>query len=97
VARIHIGTETESPGAWKFQITISEDPAPPREITARLAWPDYNHWTNGSVPPAHLIEQIARFLAAQVPHADLPSSFDAAAIRRKYPALDEYLAERLAG
>ena len=96
MAHIHIGTETESPGAWQFHITVIHEPAIQREITARLAWPDYNHWTNGSIPPAVLIEQITRFLVAQLPHEDLPNSFDAAAIRRKYPALESYLADRQA-
>lgn len=95
MATIQIGTETEIPGAWQFEVTITQGDTPTRHITARLAWPDYNHWTGGSIPPASLIEHITRFLVDNTPPDHLPTTFDAAAVSRRHPALAEYLNDQL--
>ncbi len=95
MASIQIGTETERPGAWLFDVALTPEGEPTRQITARLAWPDYDHWTSGSVSPARLIEHITRFLVEHTPPDEIPDAFDAAAVRRKHPALTEYLSNHL--
>lgn len=95
MATITVGPEREVAGAWEFQITIDATGAPPHTCTARLAWPDYDHWTSGSIAPATLIEHIARFIADTRPRDDWPTAFDAASVRRRYPQLTQYLNDNL--
>ena len=57
----------------------------------RLSWVDYEHWSHGSSTPARVIEALFEFLCARQPAMEIAPSFDAAAVRRRYPEVARVL------
>ena len=93
---VRVTTETEADRGWWFAIQLESGEAPARMLQMRLDWSDYEHWTRGKTPPSVAAEALLRAALSLGDAADLPDEFDAAALRRRLPGIDERVRAMLA-
>jgi hypothetical protein len=95
---IDILSEREMPSGWVFEVgVIATDGALVRS-EVRLSFADYNLWSpDGTAAPAAVAEAVVAVLLTKEAVRKLPTSFDAATLRRRYPEADEAVAARVRG
>jgi hypothetical protein len=75
---------------------VGPGPAGPTEHEVRLSWADYEYWSHGSASPAAIVDLVLRFLLEQDdPWLELRPTLDLARVRRRWPAVDAYMATRV--
>lgn len=94
--QVVITTETETERGWWFDARITPHAGPARSVRLRLDWSDYEHWTRGKTAPSVAAEALLRAAITLGDANLLPDSFDAAALRRRLPGLDERVRASLA-
>ena len=91
MASVHVGTETETPRGWAFEVRVVDDAGTGRDHVVELGWADYDLWCGGTEPPADVVAALLAFWLEREPAAALRDRFDAALIRRRHPEVDEAL------
>ena len=88
-AHIHIRSEAEVPGGWRYVVEIERAEGAATAHRVRLSWVDHNHWT-GERPftPSHVVQKLLECLLEVAPAVDLPDRFDASTARRWVEGLD---------
>lgn len=95
MAIIEIRSEEDVLRGWRYRVLFDAAQGPPREHVVFLSWADYEYWSGGRHPPSHVLHRLLELLAERQGERPLPPSFDAAAVRRWFPALDRELPARL--
>lgn len=94
--QVEILSERELPNGLAFQASVVDEGRArglARLIEVRLHWADYNLWSvDGADPPERVAAAVVRFAASRAAVAELPESFDAASLRRRYPDADSEIA-----
>ncbi len=91
MAEIDIQTEQESGRGWVYQAAIDRL-GHRTEHTVTLAWVDHELWSGGRVAPSKVVEALIAFI---IEHGrEVPSTFDAATVRRWIPEVDRDLPGR---
>ena len=94
--QVEILSERELPNGLAFRASVGDEGparAAARLVEVRLHWADYNLWSvDGADPPERVAAAVVRFAASHGGVADLPDSFDAAALRRRHPDADSAIA-----
>ena len=91
---IEIGTETESPTHWQYQVRVFAD-GRTHQYQVMLSFQDYDLWSRGRVPPSRVVHAAMRFLLARESAEQIMPRFDCAVIRRYFPEVDRELGELL--
>jgi hypothetical protein len=91
VAKIEIQTEEETGRGWVYLAGVELE-GRRSEHTVRLAWVDHELWSGGRVPPSRVVESLLGFLIER--GREVPAQFDAAAVRRWFPDVDQELPGR---
>jgi hypothetical protein len=95
MTRVQVVNETEDRSGWSFQVRIAGDaPAKPLLRTLRLSWADYGLWSaDGADPPHAVAVAVIRFLLSRAALSELPASFDASTVRRRFADADDAIPE----
>lgn len=93
---VEVKTEEEVGRGWRYVVGVVRD-GRASDHTVNLSWADHEHWCGGRCAPSRVIEALVRFVAEQEASGgrEIPASFDAATVRRWYPAADMEVAGRL--
>lgn len=91
---IVIGTETEGPNHWAYEVAV-RDPQGERCYRVTLGWADYDLWSHGRVAPERVVRAVFVFLLQREPAADILPRFDCSLVRRYFPEIDKALPELL--
>jgi hypothetical protein len=90
MAEIQIGTETEGPNQWVYEVTVF-DAGRRHAYRVTLGWSDYDLWSHGRVAPQKVVEAVFAFLLRHEPAADILPRFDCSLVRRYFPEIDREL------
>ncbi len=74
---------------WSFLVRVESGAEHDSTHTVRIDWADYDRWTGGRVPPAHVAEGLVRVTLQGTPPHRLPRTIDASRLRRERPDLDQ--------
>ena len=89
---VEVLSEQEFDGGWSFELRIGNDDGAGVTRTLRLAWADYDLWSNdGSDPPHAVATAVAVFLVSRITVADLPATLDASTARRRFHDADQQI------
>lgn len=91
---IDVQRERETPRGWSYDVVRTASDAV-SEHAVTLSWSDHDHWSGGACAPSRVVEMLLGWLAEEHPEFGWPARFDAAAIRRRFPDVDETLGRRL--
>lgn len=87
---IHIGTETEGPNNWSYEVQVrDEDKTHDYRVT--LSWQDYDLWSHGRVAPEKVVRAAFEFLLQREPASSILPKFDCSLIRRYFADVDREL------
>lgn len=92
---VTITTEVDTPNGWSFQVEVRQQEAPPRSITLRMSWADFEHWSGGTIPPSDVARAVVELAIDRKPEAVCLGDFDAAMLRRWFDGADEALRAQL--
>ncbi len=85
---VEVVSEQEFEGGWSFELRFGDGAGVTR--TLRLAWADYDLWSNdGSDPPHAVATAVAVFLLSRITASDLPATLDASTARRHFHDADD--------
>ncbi len=87
---IHIGTETEGPNRWDYQVRVTAD-GQTYDYQVALSWADYDLWSHGRVAPERVVRAAFEFLLQREPASSILRRFDCSVIRRYFPEVDTEL------
>jgi hypothetical protein len=90
MAEIEIGTETETPTSWSYDVRVFDE-GRTHAYRVSLSFSDYDHWSRGRVPPSRVVERAFEFLLQREPATSIMSKFDCSVIRRFFPEVDREL------
>jgi len=93
MAEIEVGTETEHPSHWHYDVRVF-DAGRTHDHSVTLSFQDYDHWSHGRVPPSRVVRACFEFLLDNEPASAIMSKFDCSVIRRYFPKVDEELPGR---
>lgn len=94
---VQILNERETPVGLSFRVALREG-ASTRSIEVRMHWADYNLWSpDGADPPERVATAAVRLLCSRVELAELPETFDAATLRRRFADADSAISALLRG
>ena len=92
---IVIGREVDGAHGWSYEVTIERGDGGSSRHEVHLAWVDYEQWSSGEKPPSVVIEHMLGLVFDLEPGFTMGDRVDAATLRRRFPALDRELADRL--
>lgn len=93
VLEVQILSEDERPGGLLFRARVSRDGIE-RTTAVHLHWADYNLWSpDGALAPERVAHAVIRVFETHCGFENLPASFDAAHLRRRWPEADDRVAE----
>ncbi len=95
VARITLGSETETDAGWVYGARIAWPEGVETEHTATLSWSDHDHISGGSVPPSQVAEAMLAVLVRELDSEQIPEKLDLSIMRRVVGDLDERVRARL--
>lgn len=86
---IHLSNEEETREGWRFDVIIDRDEDYSKAVVFHLSWADYNLWSpSGSDRPADVAKAVIRLFLECMEPEQMPSTLDAARIRRLVPDAD---------
>lgn len=90
MADIRIGTETEGPNHWSYEVTVVQRGAR-HDYRVTLGWSDYDLWSHGRVAPERVVRAVFEYLLSREPAQEILPRFDCSVVRRYFPEVDERL------
>ncbi len=97
VLEVQILNEAERPGGLLFRARVVRDGVE-RATAVHLHWADYNLWApDGALPPERVANAVIRVYADHCGFENLPDSFDAAQLRRRWPEADDRVFDLVVG
>lgn len=90
MAEIDVGTETEGPHGWAYEVRVF-DAGKTHAYHVTLSFSDYDHWSHGRVAPSKVVEKAFVFLLEREPATRILPKFDCSVIRRYFPEVDKEL------
>ena len=87
---VEVLSEREFEGGWSFELRFGDGDGGGVTRTLRLAWADYDLWSNdGGDPPHAVATAVAVFLLSRITPSDFPATLDAATARRHFSDADD--------
>ncbi len=87
---VEVVSERAFEGGWSFEVRFGDGAGVIR--TLRLAWADYDLWSNDGTDPPHAVAAaVAMFLLSRITAADLPATVDASTARRRFHDADKVI------
>lgn len=95
VARVTLGSETETGSGWVYDATIAWPEGVEGEYRVTLSWADHDHISGGSNAPSQVVEALLAVLVRELDADGLPERIDLSTMRRVVGDLDERVRARL--
>ncbi len=87
--------ENETGRGWRFRVRITLEGGVGTEHEVRLSWVDHDFWSGGASAPARVVQALVEYVIERGQGEPVPERIDASTIRRRFPEIDEVLANRL--
>ena len=93
--QIEVLAEDEYAGGWSFHCQAIGWDGSLIKRTIRLAWADYNHWSDGGDEPSSVAAAVLRFLLSRRAPGEVRDTYDAARARREFDDADDVIPQMI--
>ncbi len=95
MARVELGSETETDAGWSYEAAIFWPEGVEGTHTVSLSWADHDHISGGGSPPSKVAQALLAVLVRELEAEEMPARLDLSTMRRIVGDLDERVRARL--